>query len=380
MKICYLADASSIHTQRWVQYFADQGHDVHLISLNPTGEILPNVSLYHLDVVRGIGKVQFSARIRSMLRGFNLVSVMFQVNRIVQRLAPDVVHAHSVSDNGFLAALSGFHPLVLTAWGSDILIAPQKSRLIKWGVKYALKRADYITCDAQHLVEKMVELGAAGDKIAIIYFGTDTQRFSPERRDAQLKEQLHLDAQAQIVISLRNLRPLYDVESLVRAIPTISGQVPQARFVIAGGGEQRDQLEKLACSLGVSERVLFVGPIPAGDLPRYLASADVYVSTSLSDAGLAASTAEAMACGLPVVITDFGDNREWVQDGAGGFLIPLQNPAALAEKVVHLLQNQDLRTRWGQINRGVIQERNSYHQEMAKVERIYTQLAKERQL
>lgn len=376
-KICYLADAASIHTQRWVRYFADQGHEVHLISLNPTGETLPNVHLHTLKVVRGIGPRQFPARVRSALRGFNLASVMIQVSRTISQLAPDVVHAHSVSDNGFMGALSGFHPLILTAWGSDILVAPQRSKLLKWAVRFALARADYITCDAQHLVERMVELGARREKIGIIYFGTDTRRFAPDRRDARLKEQLHLDAAAPLVISLRNLTPLYDVESLIKAAPIVLGQIPQTRFIIAGGGDQRSYLESLAAAWGVAEQVLFVGPIPAGDLPRYLASADVYVSTSLSDAGLAASTAEAMACGLPVVITDFGDNRQWVKDGEGGFLIPLKDPAVLAEKIIHLLKDADLRARWGQINRSVIEEQNSYHKEMAKVERIYQQLAKE---
>ncbi len=382
LKLCYLADANSVHTQRWVRYFAEQGYQVHLLSFRPfEGDeaAIPNIRLWPLSVMRQLGTIKFSPAMRGWapIRALNLVSTLLQISRIIRHLSPDVLHAHFVSDNGILGALTGIHPFILTAWGSDVVIAPQKSALMKWAVQFALRRADHITCDAQHMVERMVELGTAREKIDVIYFGTDTRRFAPEQRDARLRNQLHLDTDAPMVISLRSLRPLYDIESLVRAAPLILEQVPQARLIIAGDGEQRNDLENLAASLGVSEQILFVGAIPNSDLPRYLASADVYVSTSLSDAGLAASTAEAMACGLPVVITDFGDNRQWVQDGEGGFLIPLKSPTVLAEKVVHLLKNPDLRTRWGQINRRVIEERNNYHKEMAKVERIYLRLAQE---
>lgn len=150
--------------------------------------------------------------------------------------------------------------------------------------------------------------------------------------------------------------------------------IPDAKFIIAGDGEQRDYLENLAMSLGVSDSIKFTGRIPNDELPRYIASSEIYVSTSLSDAGLAASTAEAMACELPVVITDFGNNRDWVKDGEGGFIIPTKNPAILAEQIVYLLQNQDVRKRFGKINRGVIEERNNYEKEMKLMEDIYFQL------
>ncbi len=101
---------------------------------------------------------------------------------------------------------------------------------------------------------------------------------------------------------------------------------------------------------------------------------DVYVSTSLSDAGLAASTAEAMACGLPVVITDFGDNRKWIEDGESGFIVPLKDPKALAEKIIYLLKNKDIRREFGMRNRKIIEEKNNYYREMEKMENSYIEL------
>ncbi len=101
---------------------------------------------------------------------------------------------------------------------------------------------------------------------------------------------------------------------------------------------------------------------------------DVYVSTSLSDAGIDASTAEAMACGLPVVVTDVADNKKWVDNGVNGFVVPVKDPKSLAEKIIYLLQNEDIRKKFGKINRKIIEERNNYYKEMKKMEDIYKEL------
>jgi glycosyltransferase involved in cell wall biosynthesis len=219
----------------------------------------------------------------------------------------------------------------------------------------------------------MIELGAHRDRICLICFGVDTLKFNPEHRDPQFKmAQFGSDSPA--VISLRNLSPIYDVESLVKAVPLVLAHIPDAKFIIGGDGEQRNYLENLASSLGVLSSVKFVGQLPSDLLPRYLASVDVYVSTSLSDGGLASSTAEAMACGLPVVITDFGNNRDWIRDGENGFNVPLQDPPTLACKLVYLLQHDTFRRRFGEINRAVIEERNNYQKEMHRMEKLYIEL------
>ncbi len=378
IKICYLSSAISVHTQRWVQYFADIGHEVHLITLTPLdNDNLQNVKLYPLKVARELGGVE----IPMAMRRVNLPYVIFQIKSLIKRIKPDILHAHSVTDNGVFGTLCGFHPFVVTAWGSDILIASKQSIFLKLAAQFVLKQADSITCDAEHMIKSMMELGAPKEKIDLIFFGTDVQKFSPAQRDEKFKEKLNLKLDdSPTIISLRNLSPVYDVESLIRAVPRVLQEVSETKFIIAGHGEQRSYLEELTASLGVADSIKFVGLIPSDELPCYLASADVYVSTSLSDAGLAASTAEAMASELPVVITDFGNNGDWVKDGEGGFLVPLKDPTTLAEKIIYLLKNEDVRKKFGRVNRKVIVERNNYYKQMAKVEHIYQRLIKEHRI
>lgn len=365
MRICYLADAESIHTQRWVKYFVEKGYEVYLFSYRPFGEgslKLKNVNLYLLPETR--------TPIRVVSYFANLLSHVRQIRKLIREIKPDLLHAHFVSAEGFLGALTSFHPFVVSAWGSDVLLEPKRSKRSKWKVRFVLKRADLITCAGEHPAARARELGADPERVKVIYFGVDTQEFNPQQNNGKLREELGV-FDSPVIISLRNFGPIYDVESLVKAVPLVLRQIPNAKFIIAGDGEQRNYLENLASSLQVSDSVKFVGRIPHDELPKYLTLADVYVSTSLSDGGVSVSTLEAMACQLPVVITDVGDNRMWVKDGENGFFVPERDYGKLADMVIYLLQNPSIRKRVGEMNRKVVAENLSYETQMKKMERIY---------
>jgi glycosyltransferase involved in cell wall biosynthesis len=313
--------------------------------------------------------------VKSATFPLKIVSI-YRIRALIKRIDPDVLHAHYVTNYGLFGALCGFKPFVIAAWGSDVLAVPEMrliSMIKKHIAVFTLKKADVITCDAKHMKEAMKKLGVPAEKIQLIYFGVDTHKFGPSHKSETLKAKLEI-YDSPTVISLRSLEPVYDVETLIKSAPLVLGEIPETKFVIAGTGSEEKKLRELAKSLGVEDNVKFIGFVRNDDLPQYLNSVDVYVSTSLSDAGIAASTAEAMACGLPVVITDVADNRKWVEDGVNGFLVPIKDPKALAEKIIYLLRNEDVRKRFGKINREIIEERNNYYKEMEKMEDIYKEL------
>jgi glycosyltransferase involved in cell wall biosynthesis len=361
MKLCFLAGADSIHSVRWIKYFAEKGHEVHWISLTPSTQgTIKDVKLYLFKGLKGpLGR----------LSPLNMLSNAIRVKRLIREINPDILHAHYAGVNGVTGALSGFHPFLLTVWGSDVLISA-KSKIKGPLIKYALNKTDLITCDANHMRDAMTKLGVDAGKINLIYFGVDTQKFHPGGRNEGAIKKLGI-ADSPAVISLRNLEPIYDVETLIKAIPQVLADVPQAKFVIAGKGSQEDELKRLAASLGVFESTRFIGWIPNDEIPQYLTSMDICVSTSLSDAGIAASTAEAMSCGLPVIITDSAENSEWVRNGESGFIIPVKDAATLAGRITALLKSRATRSRLGEKGRKVIEERNNYYVEMEKMEDIY---------
>jgi len=354
MRLCYIADVTSIHTERWLSFFAAEGHEVHLITYKP-GEI-EGVEVHTLPEMPGT--------LLTILRGIPAA------RRLIGEIKPDVLHAHYAVKYGWTAALSGFHPFILTVWGSDILITPKESWLVRRLVRRTLKEADLVTCDGDHFRGALEEFGLEMGKLETVYFGVDTSRFRPAPRDEALAAELGIP-RGPVVISLRTLKPVYDVATLVRAAPLVLREMPGAVFLICGNGPEEVMLKELTRSLGVDRSVHFLGQVRSELLPRYLSLADVYVSTSLSDAGLAASTAEAMACGLPVVVTDFGDNGRWVVDGVNGFTFPPRNARALAEKLIALLSDKEARLRFGSQSRKVIEARNDYRKEMEKMESIY---------
>lgn len=368
MRICYLADASSVHTRKWTGHFVEKRHDVHVISFEDAK--IEGVTVHVLKLPVLIRNATFPLKVASIYR----------IKTLIKKMEPDILHAHYVTNYGLFGALCNFNPFVITAWGSDILIVPE-SRLIsaikRYIATYTLKKADSVTCDAEHMKETMKRLGVPEEKIKLIYFGIDTRRFSPGQKSEKLKVRLGV-YNSPTIITLRNLRPVYDVESLIKSVPLVLKEIPESKFIIAGKGPEEERLKELAKSLGVSDSVKFIGFIPNDELPEYLNSMDVYVSTSLSDAGLAASTAEAMSCGLPVIVTDVADNKEWVEDGITGFVVPTKDPKLLAEKIIYLLQNENVRKKFGKISRKIIEERNNYHKEMGKMEKIYKELVRRR--
>jgi glycosyltransferase involved in cell wall biosynthesis len=297
-----------------------------------------------------------------------------QVRHLVQKIKPDLLHGHFVTIYGFLAACSGFHPLVVSTWGSDVLIDPEKSIMKRRLVKYALKRADLITCDGRNLEVAIGELGGKAERTHIVYHGVDTKKFTPASNGNNILEERFGGSQLW-VINIRGFKPIYDMETFIRAMPLVLKQIHSVKFIIAGEGERKDYFIKLSKRMNVFDSIEFVGLIPHDELPQYLASSDVYVSTSLSDS-MALSTMEAMACGLAPVITDIGDNRRWIKDGENGFIVPIKDPEVLAERIIYLLKNPDIRKKFGERNRKIIEERNNCHKEMAKMDNIYKELVK----
>jgi glycosyltransferase involved in cell wall biosynthesis len=365
MKLCFIAAASAVHTHRWTRYFASSGHEVHLISPLPLekGDI-GGAELYVLHQLRIKLGVVFTV--------INLALGAIQVRKLVKKINPDLVHARYVTDCGMWAALSGFHPCILRPMGSDIFIDTKRNPIVKAFIRYALRKADLVICNSGALKKGVMELGVNERKIAIINDGVDTQKFSPQQRDEGLRQSLGISA-APTVVSIRSLSPVYNVETLIRAVPLILKEIPEARFIIGGEGNQKEYLLGLASSLGISGTISFTGWIPHDELPKYLASADVYVSTSLSD-GNSISLQEAMASELAPVVTEIPGNREFLIPGENSYFVPPGDHEKLAERIVYLLKNKTTRDRFGKAGRQTVMERAEYQKGMDKLEKIYQDL------
>jgi len=366
LKICFLGEAKSkdVHTLKWMEYFVHRGHIVHVISYAVPDKKIEGIEVH---VIRKL----VDTNIWFLDKVINMPFVLLRARKIIKMIKPDLIHAHCVVSYGTLGSLLAFSPLIVTAWGSDILKRAPRNIFTKIITKHILKRADLLTCDANHMKEAIVSFGVNSKKVEIIYFGVDVEKFKPAKNKEKEKKKIGFPENTPLIISLRRLKPISDVETLIKAASQVVKKYPQTKFIIAGEGSEKENLKDMAKEMSIRENVIFIGWVDEKKILQYLKSSDIYVSTCLSDGGLASSTAEAMACALPAIITDFGDNRKWVEDGRDGFIIPPKDPEKLANKIIKLLGNKEETRRMGENARKVIETRNNYYKEMEKMENIY---------
>jgi glycosyltransferase involved in cell wall biosynthesis len=365
LRLCHIGNPNSIHVYRHLQFFASRGHEVILLGNHPPEKPLPNgVILHDLTAQTNLRKLRFLAWAAA-------------VRRIVRQLEPDLLHAHSVANAGWLGAAAGFHPLVVTAWGSDLLVAPKRSRLQRYLARWVLRKADYVTCVSDDLVRAAGSLGADPDRLEVVQWGVDTMVFHPASDRSALRSQLGFGP-GPLVLSLRAMRAIYNPLDIARAIPLIVDQVPDVQFLILVYGEDPSLLaefQAIVQSQCVTEHVRYVdeqGSDEAiADLNRI---ADIAVSVSSSD-GTPVSVLEAMACGAALVVSDLPSLREWIQDEREGLIVPVSDVQALSRAVVRLLQDPVLRHQIQTKSQVLVRERADRRVWMARTEEIYRQMA-----
>lgn len=296
---------------------------------------------------------------------------MLKAFKILKGINPDFVHLHVDHQYSLVSALSGF-PFMLTSWGLEVQTLPYASFVQKSLARIAALKARAITVDANFLKEIWVSMGIPEHKIKVIPFGVDTDRFNPDVDGSAIRQELHIEKTDVVIISTRPFynNEHYNVECLIRAIPTVVKGHENVKFIIKGVGPLESYLKQLAEKLNVSKYTRFVGLVPYDDLGRYLCASDIYISTCFVDS-TSVSLLEAMACGLPPVVTNIAGNREWVKDGENGFLFPPKSSTALAEKATRLIDDNQLRKRFGERCIPIIQRRATWERSVSEMEAVY---------
>ncbi len=386
LRLCVLGDLESIHTRRWMEPFAARGHDVHAVSYYPPSLPLEGVTVHALhpqQPPRSAATPPPAARPRRLttvlpptaLRLINALRYRRRgLARAIHDIQPHLLHAHYVVEYGFFAATSGFHPLVVTAWGSDILVAAQTSPLGRLIARYTLRRADLVTSNNRFMTRKIVDLGIPAEKLETVVLGTD--RFFLEQPEASVNTRDPDPTYPPTIISTRSLdSPLYEIDTILRAMAMVRRRLQTAQLLVAGSGRLQPALHKLAQDLGLAENVRFVGFLDQEALRSALASAHVYVSVPRSDA-TSVSTLSAMAAGCFPVVSDLPTQEEWIEDGVNGFHVPVGDVAALARRVGDALENDALRRDAAPRNRRLVEERGLWEENVPQMETLYRRLAR----
>jgi L-malate glycosyltransferase len=345
-KILILAEASVVHSRRWADCFRQRGWTVRWLSFPP----IPADS----------GAEELTQR--NYHRALAILLNIRRLRRIIDQFSPDIISALFLPDYGWLATLCKRHPVAVSAWGSDVLIAPEKSRWHRKRIMSVLRNADWLFADAELLGVRMRELGADPDRMTIAPLGVDDSWLekSPDR--------LFRDGQPLTVLTCRRMEPLYRVETFIHAAALLNTTAPaRYNFVVVGDGSQRESVEQLARSLGLSAQVRFTGFLDEQRLQAELFSADLYVSCSSSD-GTSVSMLEAMATGCIPIVTDLAVNHEWIEHGVNGLLFPVGDHHALGEMIQRATTDSSWRRDVASRNREIITRRARWRDNMTEVE------------
>ena len=372
MRICYVSSTLSIHDKRFLEKFVEKGYETHVVSFtNKKINKIEGITFHSFPI-------KFSEESLTLAGGIKLMPDMIRVTtflrKVLKEIKPDILHAGFVQKDGFPSALTGYHPLLLMPWGSDILVHPRKSFLIKMLTKFTLRRADMITCDAEFVKNEIVKMSRyPEDKIVVFPWGIDLNKFNPDFENGFDTRKILGWEDKKILIMTRPFKPVYGIEYFLSALTEVIKEVPDVRILLCGDGPLRDKFVEFVREHSLDDYVFFAGLIPNDELPKYYNAADVYVSTSLSD-GTSLSLLEAMACGLPAVVTDVPAIMEWVVDGENGFVVPRRDSKILAEKLIRLLQDEAMQKTFRNKNIKIAKERADWDRNFEKLVGMYETL------
>ncbi len=358
MRIAYLSIGGHIHTERWLRYFVERGHDVHLLTVQPAP--IEGVKVYDIRTGIPLKPVHYAVALR-------------RVRRILAAIEPDLIHTHFLTGYGYWGAFSGFRPFIMTVWGDDVYLTPHASFLKGVLARFVLRRADLVTGDSEDILDHAVKMGAKQEVCHVVQWGVDLKSFRPDA-PSDVRRRLGIPEDAPVVISIRSFtQAYYNIDVIVRAIPRILAERPETHFIIAGNEGDDTELRSLATGLGIDERAHFVGRIPHEDLPAYLVTSDAFLTVPSVDA-TPVSLLEAMACGSPPVISSLPSALEWVTDGESGLVVPPKDQEALEGAVLRLIDSPDLRARIAEKTVARVRAGADHEAHMATMERLCEEL------
>lgn len=373
LRILYLADCRSQHTKRYVRFFQERGHEVHVFDTSRHTEGLQGIGLHFPPSMDTGVKAQDFGEI--------FVHTVCDLNRVIKEIKPDILHGHYLTLWCWWGAFTGFQPYVTTAWGSDIFLDAQNDSHRRF-TKFCLVESPLVTADSRDLLEATGALRGDKDGLEYIPFGIDMDFFRTGYDGTALARRLGISGR-KVVLSPRQFKPPSNIDIIIKAIPLVVARVPGTVFLLktylsdgSSFSQYQQSLQELVRKTQVQDHVRFVEDIDFVEMPVLYNLADVMVTLRDTD-GSACSMLECMACKTPIVASDIESMREWIRDGENGRLVDRHSPTAVADAIVELLLDREKKEKFVDASYRQVHERADYRKNWAEVETLYYRLKAE---
>lgn len=365
MRILYFSDNSSGHNRRFLAKLALR-HEVYFLDATQEGpaENLPG----------GVQGVRLKYPVRRDADPIQFAEVLAEFEFLLKDIRPDLVHAGPVQTCGYVAALSRFHPLVVMSWGSDMLVHVDRNAEWRFATGTTLRAADGFFCDCETVRAAARHwIAIPNERIVQFPWGIERGSFSPPGT-AVFRESLGLSPDAFAFISTRSWEPPYDTGILLQAFDRAYRKNHRLRLLLLGNGSEAGWVHTFIAEHGLGNIVLTPGLIAGADMPGWFRAANGYVSCAGSD-GTSISLLQAMATGLPVVVTDIASNREWITEGENGWLASSGSSREFAEKLLRAVSlEQGERDAISERNQQIVAERADWDQNFPSLLQLYESL------
>jgi glycosyltransferase involved in cell wall biosynthesis len=318
LRLAFLSIGRHIHTERWIRWFSERGHDCHLLTVQP-GPV-EGVTVH--DIRAGFGP-------KPLRYAFSLV----KVRRLLGEIRPDLLNTHFLTGYGYWGRFSGFRPNVLTVWGDDVYVTPFENAVKNWLARLALEGCDALTGDSADILAVAENLGAKADRSFRILWGVDFEVFKPGK-DLAWRRQLGFSDDQLLYYSPRSYtQPYYNIDTVIEAAAMVKSREPRARFLFTGYEGDPGPFRAKAAAAGIEDVMTMLGRLPHRDFATALKSCDVFISVPSVDA-TAVSLLEAMSCARGIIISSLASSMEWIRDGESGLVVAPRDAAGLAEAMM----------------------------------------------
>ncbi len=359
MKILFISAGNSSHTAKWVNALSKNGHEIHLIfnadHAPKTVEISPSVQIHALKHT-GFKGYYLNAR---------------ELKKIVEQLRPDVINVHYASGYGTLVRIAKLQHVLLSVWGSDVYQFPYESKLKKAILTKNLNYVDEIASTSYAMREQTKKFLKKKKEIEITPFGVDMNVF---------KHIPKIEKNSFTFGIVKLLTPIYGVDIVISAFELFCSKISEKEkkhvyLEIYGDGESKTQLETFARDTTVSKQIKFKGYIVNSKVPEALNKMDVCLLGSIQES-FGVSVIEAMSCGIPVIATDTEGFKEVLPSGKAGYIVPVGDASSMAEKMLTLYRNPELRLEMGNNGIECVRKKYDWEKNVKRMEEIYNEMIK----